>query len=90
MSNSIIDQQRDNADFTEVFCVSWSPWLGVDFDRVSALNSIKVNTNLSSREFLRGSVDSIFGLIQHMLESDNRIIRSDPYYWTETVKEDEH
>lgn len=89
MGNSIIDQQRDNADLVEVFCVSWSPWLGADFDRASALNGIRFNTYLGSREYLRGSVESIFGLIQHMLESDNRIIRSDPYYWTETVKEDE-
>lgn len=85
MSNSIIDQQRDNADFTEVFCNSWSPWLGSDFDFVTALESLrfKKETHLNPWIISYGTVEGLFQEIQKMINEGTDKDKRKPFYWTQ-------
>lgn len=76
MSNSIIDQQRDNADFTEVFCITWSPWLRDDY-KVWHLNEMRGRWYIMFRYPPVEPIETIFKNIQEMLKVDNKEIHID-------------
>lgn len=86
MSNSIIDQQRDNADFQDVFCASWSPWLGSDFDFVATLEALrfKKETHLNPWIISHGNVEGLFQEIQKMMQGDQGHSKRTLHYWTES------
>lgn len=67
MSNSIIDQQRDNADFSHVFCNSWSEWMDDDV-RLHVLDNFRSKHQLlpDLRRVEIQGVEGLFSEVQEM------------------------
>lgn len=87
MSNSIIDQQRDEEDFFWIFNLSrlFPPVKPYDYKReYKELQRQGAQLVYSTDQEIEG----LFSEIQKMLEG-NYDVRTNPYYWTEPVKASE-
>lgn len=83
MSNSIIDQQRDNADFFWVHN-SWLPGPVTRYDHEADYLRMQ---NLGKNLIYVGNFPGMLEKVQKMIAENNGKKKSNPYYWTEMSEE---
>lgn len=87
MSNSIIDQQRDNADFFWVHN-SWLPGPVKGYDHDAQFKYMQEQ----GAKIVYGKAESgmeVLKRLQKLHDENYKRTGKNPFYWTETVKEDE-